>query len=214
MDHARPPTVAFVDHDIASQSALSKLFDACGWQLFTFENCSDFLAKANASTFNCLILETVLPDMSGVEFFEKLISSSQKSTSYLPPVLFLTAFGTIRTAVEVMKHGACDFLEKPLRRYHVLNAIQQAINIDSERRPAFSGMAPRLREFAALTERERQVLSEIMAGYLSKQIAERLQISPKTVEAHRLKICQKFNTRTSMELAAKLRRVAHDWWQG
>ena len=212
MDHVRPPSVAIIDHEYASHLALGKLFDACGWQHRIFKTCSDFLGQANASSFNCLILETLLPDMSGVELFEKLMRSAQRSTSYLPPVLFFSACSNIRTAVNVMKQGACDFLEKPICRYRLLNAMEHALSIDAERRPVFSGIAPRLREFAALTERERQVLSEIMAGYLSKQIAERLQISPKTVEAHRLRICQKFHTRTSMELAAKLRRVAHDWW--
>ena len=212
MDLSRPPSVAIIDHDSASTLTLTKLFDAYGWQHHAFKTCSDFLEQAHASTFNCLILETALPDMSGVELFEKLILAAQTSTSYLPPVLFFTGFGTIRTAVSVMKQGACDFLEKPLSRYRLLNALEHALNVDGERRPVFSGIAPRLREFATLTERERQILSEIMAGYLSKQIAERLQISPKTVEAHRLRICQKFHARTSMELAAKLRRLAHTWW--
>ena len=116
-------------------------------------------------------------------------------------------------AVKALKQGACDFLEKPVTHRTLLDAIGRAIDIDATERPIYRSQEQLLNEIAALTAREREVLTEIVSGYLSKQIAGHLNISTKTVEAHRLRICQKFSTRTSMELAAKLRDISPEWWE-
>jgi two-component system response regulator DctR len=116
--------------------------------------------------------------------------------------------------VQALKQGAADFLEKPADPRTLVDAVGKALAADRAARAQHGSREALLREIAELTPREREVLTEMVNGLLSKQIADRLQISIKTVEAHRLRICHKFNVRTGMELAAKLREVPASAWQG
>jgi two-component system response regulator DctR len=127
--------------------------------------------------------------------------------------LFLSGHGDIPLVASALKQGALDFLEKPVDHRTLLDAIAKAIASDTRARNVHQTHTSLSREIAELTLCEREVLSEIVAGYLSKQIASHLHISTKTVEAHRLHICQKLNVHTSMELVAKLRDVPPQLWQ-
>jgi two-component system response regulator DctR len=151
--------------------------------------------------------------MSGLELFDELKRRTRAAQAYLPPVLFLTGHGDIPMVVQALKQGATDFLEKPADPRTLVDAVSKALQADRAAREAHGSREQLLQEIAELTPREREVLSEMVAGRLSKQIADRLQISIKTVEAHRLRICHKFNVRTGMELAAKLREVPLSLWQ-
>jgi two-component system response regulator DctR len=152
--------------------------------------------------------------MSGLELFDELERRARSRQRYLPPVLFLTGHGDIPMVVQALKQGAADFLEKPADPRTLVDAVGKALAADREARALHGSRESLLREIAELTPREREVLSEMVNGLLSKQIADRLRISIKTVEAHRLRICHKFNVRTGMELAAKLREVPRSAWQG
>lgn len=207
------PCVALIDDDPAVRRSLRMLLDTRGWDAAEFERAIDFLDGADASRFNCLVIDVRIPGMSGLELFDELNRRARAKQAYLPPVLFLTGHGDIPMVVQALKQGATDFLEKPADPRTMVDAVSKALQADRSAREAHGSRESLLQEIAELTPREREVLSEMVAGRLSKQIADRLQISIKTVEAHRLRICHKFNVRTGMELAAKLREVPLSLWQ-
>ena len=205
--------VAIIDDDPAVRHSLSMLLDTRGWSSEPFERAVDFLNGANPSSFHCLVIDVRIPGMSGLELFEELTRRARAKPSYLPPVLFLTGHGDIPMVVQALKQGASDFLEKPADPRTTLDAVRKALIVDRAARGLHESRESLLKEIAGLTPREREVLTEMVAGFLSKQIADHLQISTKTVEAHRLRICHKFNVRTGMELAAKLREIPPSAWQ-
>lgn len=210
---SHPPRVALVDDDPAVRRSLGMLLDTRGWTAVEFERAADFLAGGRAGDFNCLVIDVRIPGMSGLELFEELGRRARSGQVYLPPVLFLTGHGDIPMVVQALKQGACDFLEKPADPRTLLDAVAKALLADRAAREAHVSRASLLQEIAGLTPREREVLTEMVSGFLSKQIADHLQISTKTVEAHRLRICHKFKVRTGMELAAKLREIPPSLWQ-
>ena len=205
--------VAIIDDDPAVRRSLGMLLDTRGWTSMQFERAVDFLDGATPGRFNCLVIDVRIPGMSGLELFEELSRRSRMKQAYLPPALFLTGHGDIPMVVQALKQGATDFLEKPADPRTLLDAVSKALASDRRARTEYESRESLLQEIAELTPREREVLTEMVAGFLSKQIADHLQISTKTVEAHRLRICHKFNVRTGMELAAKLREVPPSLWQ-
>ena len=208
-----PTRIAVIDDDAAVRRSLVMLLETRGWQGIEFERAHDFLVAADPAEFQCLLVDVRIPGMSGLELFDALRREAAAGQRYLPPLLFLTGHGDIPMVVQALKHGAADFLEKPADPRTLLDAVHKALAGESAARQAHAGQAALLREIAELTPREREVLSEMIDGYLSKQIADHLNISTKTVEAHRLRICHKFKVRTGMELAAKLREVPRRLWQ-
>jgi two-component system response regulator DctR len=206
-------TIALIDDDPAVRRSLAMLLDTRGWACEEFERAQDFLDDPRPERFHCLVLDVRIPGMSGLELFDALTRRGQRSLGYLPPVLFLTGHGDIPMVVQALKQGAADFLEKPADPRTMLDAVGRALNTDREARRAHEARAGLVASINELTPREREVLGEMISGYLSKQIATHLNISTKTVEAHRLRIYQKFNVHTSMELAARLRDVPPSLWQ-
>lgn len=207
------PKIAIIDDDASVRASLCMLLETRGWECQEFERALDFLDLAHAAHFQCLLVDVRIPEMNGLELFDELQRRSKQEHQYLPPVIFLSGHGDIPLVVRVLKQGAVDFLEKPADHRSLIDAISRAIQADHENRQSFETQAEILREIADLTQRERMVLTEVVAGYLGKQIADHLAISPKTVEAHRLHICQKLKVRTSMELAAKLKDIPPSLWQ-
>jgi len=207
------PQIAIIDDDAGVRGSLGMLLETRNWAVTEFERAGDFLNGPRARDFNCLIIDIRIPDMSGLELYEELNRRTKARHAYLPPALFLSGHGDIPMVVKALKQGASDFLEKPVDHRTLLDAVSKALTADQAARSSFDTQAQLIQEISELTSREREVLSEIVRGYLGKQIAEHLNISAKTVEAHRLRICQKFNIRTSMELAAKLRDVSPSLWE-
>ncbi len=207
-------TIALIDDDPAVRRSLAMLLDTRGWACEEFERAQDFLDDTRPERFHCLVLDVRIPGMSGLELFDALARRAQRTLAYLPPVLFLTGHGDIPMVVQALKQGAADFLEKPADPRTMLDAVGRALATDREARRAHEARAGLVASIQELTPREREVLGEMIEGYLSKQIATHLNISTKTVEAHRLRIYQKFNVHTSMELAARLRDVPPSLWKG
>lgn len=204
--------IAVVDDDPAVRHSLGLLLDTRHWEATLYERAADLLAAGPPEQFHCLVLDVRIPAMSGLELFDELRRRTQQAQRYLPPVLFLTGHGDIPMVVQALKQGASDFLEKPADPRSFLDAVGRALATDRSARQQHAAQAPLRREIAELTPRERDVLREMLGGYLSKQIADHLDISTKTVEAHRLRICHKFGVRTGMELAAKLRELPPALW--
>jgi FixJ family two-component response regulator len=187
--------VYVVDDDDAVRDSLQWLLEASRYRVFGFESAEKFLASYDPAAIAVAILDVRMPGMSGLELQEELIA--RKATF---PIIFITGHGDVPMAVNTMKKGAVDFIEKPFDQA-ALKALVDRLLVEARERAAASERQ-RMSEalLAKLTPREEQVLERIVAGRLNKQIADDLGISIKTVEAHRANIMDKVNAKTVADL--------------
>lgn len=199
-------TVFIVDDDEAVRDSLRWLLEANGYRVRAYESAERFLAEYDPATVGVLIVDVRMPGMTGLELQEQLIA--RQATL---PIVFVTGHGDVPMAVNTMKKGAVDFLEKPFNeadlRQIIAGMLEQAHSraADDATRRGHEAL------LARLTVREQQVLERIVAGRLNKQIADDLGISIKTVEAHRANIMEKLQVTTVADLmkVALHHRPAH-----
>ena len=197
------PTVYVVDDDEAMRDSMSWLLEGEGYKVACFESGASFLSSRRSQMRGCLVLDVRMPDMSGLELQEKL--DALGSTL---PIIFVTGHGDVPMAVSALQRGACDFIEKPFHNEDLLARIRRALDLDHEsagRRARDGAIAGRLEQ---LTQREREVMQLVVAGKLNKQIADSLDISMKTVEAHRARVMEKMGVRTLAELVKAVLSVS------
>ncbi|MBM3116267.1 response regulator transcription factor [Jeongeupia naejangsanensis] len=194
--------IAIIDDDIAVRDALSLLFETREWPSAGFESAEHFLSAANVADYACLIIDVRMTGMTGLELFAEL-----QDAPYLPPVIFLTGHGDVPMAVSAVKGGASDFLEKPYDHKVLLAKVEEYLQRDLTARSSWETRQTLSERLTSLTPREREVLRELLAGKLNKQIADALSISIKTVEVHRARIYAKLRVRSAVELAAQLKAV-------
>ncbi|TJZ75667.1 response regulator transcription factor [Chitiniphilus eburneus] len=194
--------IGIIDDDVAVRDALTLLFETRDWQTAAFESAEDFLAHADVANYGCLIVDVRMTGASGLELFDRL-----KNQPYLPPVIFLTGHGDVPMAVAAVKEGATDFLEKPFDHRQLVTKVEAALLQDASHRGNWEARQSLNARLSELTPREREVLRELLAGRLNKQIADVLDISIKTVEVHRARIYTKLRVRSAVELAALLKDV-------
>ncbi len=188
-------TIYVVDDDEAMRDSMSWLLEGEGYQVACFDSAESFLAARSDDLRGCLVLDVRMPEMSGLELHEQL--DALGSTL---PIIFVTGHGDVPMAVAAIQRGASDFIEKPFRNEDLLSRIRRALELDQQRsasRERTDAVAHRLEQ---LTQREREVLDLVVAGKLNKQIADTLDISMKTVEAHRARVMEKMGARTLAEL--------------
>ena len=195
----KPPELVFVvDDDEAVRDSLRWLLEGQGFKVSAFESAEQFLSYVNSypeAPLACLLLDVRMPGMSGVALQEELARRQIEM-----PIIFITGHGSVPMAVDSMKKGAVDFLEKPFNDEKLCSLVSVAferLRGEEERREG-QKRAQALME--RLTTREAQVLERIVAGRLNKQIADDLSISIKTVEAHRANIMDKIEARTMADL--------------
>ncbi|AJC22014.1 response regulator transcription factor [Pandoraea nosoerga] len=188
-------TVFVVDDDEAARDSLRWLLEANGYHVRVFPSAEEFLSHYNGHQVGCLILDVRMPGMSGLELQEQLIA--QKINI---PIIFVTGHGDVPMAVDTMKKGAMDFIEKPFEEAELRGQVERMLS--KARQDASSQREQQAAEelLSKLTSREHQVLERIIAGRLNKQIADDLGISIKTVEAHRANIMEKLNVNTVADL--------------
>ena len=192
-------TVYVVDDDEAVCDALGMLLGASGMQVETFSSAEAFLKLYRPQRPGCLLLDVRMPGgMSGLDLQDELRKRR------LPiPIVFLSGHGDIPMAVRALKKGGLDFIEKPPEEERLVLAVANALRIDAEQRrnaipEALCGdLAERV---ATLSERERAVLERMLAGRLTRQIAEELNVSAKTIEFHRARIREKMGVDTQAQL--------------
>ncbi|MDR0252359.1 MAG: response regulator [Brucellaceae bacterium] len=189
-------TVHIVDDDEAIRDSLSWLFRSRGVGVVTWPSGEAFLNGWSPDLQGCILLDMRMGGMSGLEVFDRLISLHARQ-----PVIFLTGHGDIPLAVECLKQGAADFLEKPFNDNNLVDRVLAALNKAKERASTDRQRDELRRKRAQLSPRENEVLSMILEGLLNKQIADRLDITVRTVEVHRAHIMEKMDARNAVELA-------------
>jgi FixJ family two-component response regulator len=188
-------TVYVVDDDEAVRDSLQWLLEGKDYRVRCFDSAESFISRYDPREVACLIADIRMGGMTGLELQDRLIE--RKSPL---PIVFITGHGDVPMAVNTMKKGAMDFIQKPFKEEELLGLVERMLD---EARDAFADYqqaASRDALLSKLTGREAQVLERIVAGRLNKQIADDLGISIKTVEAHRANIMEKLNANTVADL--------------
>ena len=179
MNDLGTPLVYVVDDDAALRDSLRWLLESAGHRVAACASAEAFLATYAAEQGGCLLLDIRMPGMSGLELQDEL-----RRRGHAIPIVFITGHGDVPMAVNAVKKGAFEFVEKPFNAQALLVLIDHALDIDAEARPAAA-------RFGRLTKREREVMDCIVAGKRNQDIAAELSISIKTVEAHRAGVMRK-----------------------
>ncbi|WP_159946464.1 response regulator [Rhizobium sp. 18065] len=174
------PTVIVIDDDQSVREALKGLFESVGLSAETHGSVKEFIAADDPEKAGCIVLDIRLPGQSGLEFQEALAKSDLPRS-----VVLISAHVDVPMAVRAMKAGAIDVLNKPVREQDLLEAVNRAIADDAARRKEKSGKASTRSKYMTLTERERQIMTLVIAGKLNKQIAAELRLAEPTVKLHR-----------------------------
>lgn len=190
------PVVHLVDDDPAIRDGLAFLFRSRGLATRLWDGAPAFLAGAPLRAHACVVLDVRMPEMDGLACFQRL--REQGSTT---PVIFLTGHADVPIAVEALKKGAFDFVEKPFNDNDLVDLVLAALD-EAGRSLRQSRRRDEVAErVAALSPRERDVLDHLLAGRLNKQIADDLAVSMRTVEVHRARIFEKMGVKNAVELA-------------
>jgi len=196
------PVVFVVDDDISVRDALEALIRSAGWHPISFESAEQFLSLPSWAGPSCLVLDVNLPNLDGLEL-QEYVSRHQATL----PIIFLTGYGDIPMTVRAMKAGAVEFLTKPVDGEVMLKAMEQALQ-RSRRSLASEEELQLLRDrHTALSHREREVMTLIVAGLLNKQVAYELGISEVTVKVHRARVMSKMEARSLPDLVIMASRL-------
>ncbi len=190
------PTVFIVDDDEAVQQSLTMLLGTVGLNAQAYRSAEDFLDDYDpAAQPGCLLLDVRMPGMSGMELQARLAEKPTRTQ-----VIIITGHGDVPMAVEAIKAGAVDFIEKPFRDQVLLDSIQRALELDAKARREQAERADIEAKIARLTPRERQIADLVVLGKSTKTIAYELGISQKTVDFHRVNILEKMRVDSVVEL--------------
>ncbi|GAB4347076.1 MAG: response regulator transcription factor [Gammaproteobacteria bacterium] len=189
------PVVFVVDDDEAARDSLCWLVRSVGLEVETAGSAQDFLDRLDPEQPGCLVLDIRMPGMSGLELLSKLGEMGVNL-----PVIIITGHGDVPMAVRALKAGATDFIEKPFNDQVILDCIQNAIQKDAEQREALVRQRMLEERYKTLTPRERDVMAGVVDGLSNKEISRELDISVKTVEAHRARIMEKMKADSLSQL--------------
>jgi FixJ family two-component response regulator len=205
MKAAAVPTVFIIDDDRGMRQAVQDLVESVGLRAESFATGQEFLNKKRTSDPSCLVLDVRLPQMSGLDFQDRLAEIGMQI-----PIIFITAHGDVPMSVKALKSGAVDFLTKPFRDQDLLDAIQQALQLDRVALQQEVEVHDFLRRYETLTTREREVMAFVVSGKPNKQISSEIGASEGTVKIHRGNVMQKMQAGSVIELvriADKLKLV-------
>jgi len=188
--------VYILDDDDAMRRSLVFLLDSAGWQTRTFASAREFLEYSKRKQPGCLILDVMMPLMGGMEV-QRILNEQ----AICLPVIFLSAHGDLPMAVQAMKHGAFDFLEKPCKDHVLLDAVGRAVRHCIKQCLSRSQIEDVRLLLGSLTTREREVAELLAAGESNKGIARKLSISDKTVQVHRHNAMEKLQVHSTAEIA-------------
>ena len=193
------PTIHVVDDDKSVRDSLNMVLTAADMNCKTYGSAEEFLDTYHASDNECLLLDIRMSGMSGTELQQVLPKFSIKL-----PVILMTGYGDIATAVKAMKAGAVDFIEKPFHYEDIVNRLRQCMKVADIRQKqenVFHVLHKSVDRLALLSQREREVFDLLVQGKINKVIGNELGISTRTVEAHRAKIMEKLELKSPFEIA-------------
>jgi len=188
-------TVFLVDDDASVRDALGLLISLKGLRTAVFATAEDFLDTYSPEWRGCLLTDLQMPGIPGLELQRRLVEHGIGL-----PVVVLTAHGDVATTRAALKNGALDFLEKPVDDEVLIDVLRNAIRVDEERHRAAAERAESLQRMARLTPRELDVLRLLAEGLQHRDIAERLTISPRTVEVYKARMMEKLQLRSLAEV--------------
>jgi FixJ family two-component response regulator len=206
MKAAAVPTVFIIDDDRGMRQAVQDLVESVGLRAESFATGQEFLDKRRTSDPSCLVLDVRLPQMSGLDFQQRLTEIGMQI-----PIIFITAHGDIPMSVRALKSGAVEFLTKPFRDQDLLDAIQQALQRDRVVQEHEAEVRELRERYQGLTAREREVMGFVVSGLLNKQIASEIGASEATIKIHRGNLMEKMQAASLVELvrmADKLKPIS------
>jgi FixJ family two-component response regulator len=201
MTEARP-IVFVVDDDPSVRRAIQRLVESVGLQVELFGSAQEFLRSERPNAPSCLVLDIRLPGISGLDFQRELADANIHI-----PIIFITAHGDIPMTVRAMKAGAVEFLTKPFRDQDLLDAIHLALERDRAHRQREAEIAVLRDRLESLTPREREVLPWVVAGLLSKQIADAIGATEATVKVHRSQLMRKMGASSLADLVRMAQKM-------
>jgi FixJ family two-component response regulator len=190
------PTVLIIDDDPEFRDSVGRLLRSVGVRTQQFSSVSDFLKADLSDGPTCLVLDVRMPGRSGLELQRDLAAANRPL-----PIIFITAHGDIPMTVQAMKGGAIEFLTKPFRDQELLDAIDAGLARDRARRENERTLAALRERFDTLSSREREIMMQVTAGRLNKQIAKDMGIAESTVKVHRTHLMRKMKARSLPELS-------------
>lgn len=187
--------VSIIDDDEDVRDSLVELIDSIGLQTKSYVSAINFLDEADINQAGCILVDVRMPGMSGIELQYKL-----KELGAIQPLIIMTGHGDITMAVQAMKNGAFEFLQKPFRDQELLDCIAKALEKDGESRNRLQTQQVIQEMVNELTMREREVVDRVLEGKANKIIAKELEISGRTVEIHRSHAMEKLGVKSVAEL--------------
>jgi RNA polymerase sigma factor (sigma-70 family) len=189
-------SVSVVDDDPEFRASVARLLQTVGLATRQFSSVSDFLKADPTDGPTCLVLDVRLPGQSGLDLQRELIAANRQV-----PIIFMTAHADVPMSVQAMKGGAIEFLTKPFRDQDLLDAVEVGLVRDRTRREREELLRSLRERFDSLSSREREIMGEVAAGRLNKQIANDIGISESTVKVHRTHLMRKMKARSLPELS-------------
>jgi FixJ family two-component response regulator len=189
------PLVRVVDDEPQIQALFERIAKTCGFEVETFATGNAFLDAFDDERPGCLVVDLMLPDRSGIEVLEEITGRGSEL-----PVVFMSGMARVSEAVQALKLGSIDFVEKPFDIQQIAAVIRRAVALAVDRRRASALRDDPRQRFESLTPRERQVMEHIVCGAANKEVAASLGLSHKTVEVHRANVMRKTRARSLAEL--------------
>ena len=196
------PSVLIIDDDPEFRDSVARLLRSVGLQAQQFSSVADFLNADISDGPTCLVLDVRMPGRSGLELQRDLAAAHRPV-----PIIFITAHADIPMTVQAMKGGAIEFLTKPFRDQELLDAVEAGLARDRARRESERELAALRERFETLSAREREIMVQVTAGRLNKQIAYDIGITESTVKVHRTNLMRKMQARSLPELSRMADRL-------